>query len=132
MAGYTLVNLREVEDQAAKFGFGPNMESRFASEPLGLQNSGISYHRLAPGFRQPFGHRQKRQEELYVIVGGSARAKLDDEVVELKAGDALRVPPETARCFEGGPEGAEFLAFGAPNTGGPATDAEQLPNWWTD
>lgn len=131
MAGHTIANLKEVEDQAPKFGLSPNVEARFATAPLELENSGISYQRLAPGFRQPFGHRHERQEELYVVVGGSARMKLDDEIVELRHWDAVRVPPETTRQFEAGPEGVEFLAFGAPNTGASlAADAEALPDWW--
>ena len=130
MGGYTIVNLKEVEDQAPKFGFSPNLEARFASAPLGLESSGISYQRLAPNFRMPFGHKHKLQEELYVLVSGSVRAKLDDEVVELKPWDALRVPNETMRCFEAGPHGAEILAFGAPKTA--AGDVEMTPNWWRD
>jgi mannose-6-phosphate isomerase-like protein (cupin superfamily) len=130
MAGYTIVNLKEVEDQAPKFGFAPNLEARFAKEPLEMQNSGVSYQRLAPGFRGPFGHRHEVQEELYVIVGGSGRVKIDDEVKELKAWDAVRVAPETMRCFEAGPEGIEILAFGAPRTG--PSDAEVVENWWAD
>lgn len=130
MAGYTIVNLMEVEDQAPKFGFSPGMEARFARVPLGLENSGLSHFRLAPGFRQPFGHRHKEQEEVYVLVGGSARMKLGDEVIELKPWDALRVSPRTVRAFEAGPEGADILAFGAPNTEN--RDAETLPDWWTD
>jgi mannose-6-phosphate isomerase-like protein (cupin superfamily) len=132
VAGYTVVNLKEVEDQAPGFGLSPDLEARFASRPLELQNSGMSYQRLAPGFRMPFGHKHKRQEELYVLVSGSARLKLDDEVVELRAWDAVRVPSERMRNFEAGPDGAEILAFGAPNTGSPAEDVEQAPNWWTD
>ena len=133
MAGYTIINLKEVEDQAPKFGYAPNLEARFATVPLGLRNSGVSYQRLAPDFRMPFGHKHKRQEELYVLVRGSARIKLDDEIVDLKRWDAVRVPPETTRQFEAGPDGAEILAFGAPNTGSSAgADAEPVPNWWTD
>jgi len=132
MARYTIVNLKEVEDQAPKFGFSPNLEARFAGAPLELRNSGTSYQRLAPNFRLPFGHKHKLQEELYVLVSGSARLKLDDEVVGLKAWDAVRVPPEIMRCFEAGPDGAEILAFGAPNTGPPAADTEPTPNWWSD
>jgi len=103
MAGYTLVNLKEVEDQASKFGHSPNLEARFARVPLGLENSGLSYFRLAPDFRVPFGHKHRRQEEVYVLLGGSARMKLDDEVIELKPWDAIRVPGETMRGFEAGP-----------------------------
>ncbi len=131
MAGYTSVNLKEVEDQAPKFGHSPNLEARFARVPLELENSGISYFRFAPNFRIPFGHKHQQQEEIYVLVGGSARAKLGDEVVELKAWDAVRVSPETVRGFEAGPEGAEYIAFGAPNTEN--RDAEPAPpNWWAD
>ncbi len=108
MAGYTIVNLKEVEDQAPKFGYSPNLEARFARVPLELENSGISYFRLAPNFRIPFGHKHRQQEEVYVLVGGSARMKLDEEVVELKTWDAIRVPGETTCGFEAGPEGAEY------------------------
>lgn len=73
MAGYTIVNLKEVEDQAPKFGYAPNLEARFARVPLGLENSGVSYFRVAPNLRVPFGHGHERQEEFYVFVGGSAR-----------------------------------------------------------
>jgi mannose-6-phosphate isomerase-like protein (cupin superfamily) len=133
VAGYTLVNLKEVEDQAPRFGFAPNLEARFATVPLGLEKSGISYQRFAPNFRFPFGHKQKEQEELYVLLSGSGRVKLEDEIVELKTWDAVRVPPEIMRCFEAGPEGVEILAFGAPHAGSsPADDAEVAPNWWTD
>ncbi len=124
MAGYTIVNLKEVEDQAPKFGHAPNLEARFARVPLGLDNSGMSY------FRVPFGHSHEREEVVYVLVGGSARMKLGDGVVELKGWDAVRVPLETVRGFEAGSEGAEYLAFGAPNTEN--RDARPAPDWWTD
>jgi mannose-6-phosphate isomerase-like protein (cupin superfamily) len=128
---HTVVNLKDVENAAEKFGFAPDMEARFAARDLGLQNSAISYQALAPNFRQPFGHRHEEQEELYVVVSGSGRIKIDDEVVELKTLDAVRVPPEAARALEGGPDGIAFIAIGAPAGGGsPANDAEQLPGWW--
>ena len=133
MSRYTKANLREVEDQAARFGLSPNLEGRFATIALELRNSAMTYQRLAPNFRFPFGHRQTRQEEVYVVLGGSARVKFDDEILELGPWDALRVAPATVRCFEGGPEGVEMLAFGAPNTGpSPGADAEVVTDFWTD
>src|ERR671936_2185914 len=104
MADYTVVNLKEVEDQAPKFGLSPQLEMRMARVALDLQNSGISYQRIAPNFRVPFGHKHKNQEEIYVVVNGSLRAKLEDEVVEMRQWDAIRVPKETMRGFEAGPE----------------------------
>jgi len=129
MADYTLVNLKEVEDQAPKFGLSPQLEMRMARVALGLENSGISYQRIAPNFRLPFGHKHKSQEEIYVLVGGSLRIKLEDEVVDLKPFDAVRVSKDTMRGFEAGPEGAELIAIGAPNTG--PGDGDTVQGWWS-
>ena len=131
MATYTKLNLRQdVKDMAPQFGYAPNVEARFARINLGLENSGISYFRIAPGFRMPFGHKHGEQEEIYVVVSGSARLALDDEVVELAQWDAVRIPGPTMRALQGGPEGAEVIAFGAPNTDN--KDAEMVPGWWAE
>jgi mannose-6-phosphate isomerase-like protein (cupin superfamily) len=131
MAAYTKVNLRDdVDDQAPNFGLAPDLEARMARVPLELEHSGISYQRLAPNYRVPFGHKHKNQEEIYVVVNGSMRVKLNDEVVELRQWDAVRVPKETMRGFESGAEGVEILAIGAPNTG--PGDAEVEQDWWSD
>jgi mannose-6-phosphate isomerase-like protein (cupin superfamily) len=130
MAGYTLKNLKEIEDQAPKFGLAPNLEFRVAGDPLDTEQSAISYLKVAPNYRLAFGHKHKQQEEIYVLVGGSARVKLDDEVVELRPLDAVRIAKETTRNVEAGPEGAELILFGAPKAG--PGDAEVEPEWWTD
>ena len=131
MPDFTVVNLkRDVQDMAPKFDMAPGLESRFARQNLGLENSGVSYFKLAPGFRMPFGHRHGQQEEVYVIVSGSARIKLDDEIVELEQWDVVRIPGNTWRALEGGMNGAELIAFGAPNTEN--KDAEMQPGWWSD
>jgi mannose-6-phosphate isomerase-like protein (cupin superfamily) len=128
---YTVLNLKEVENQGVNFGIPEDKYlSRMARVPLGCENSGVSYEWLAPGYRQPFGHRHKRQEEIYVLVSGSMRAKLDDDIVELQPWSALRIAPDTMRALEAGPEGAELIAIGAPNTG--PGDAETVPGWWAD
>jgi mannose-6-phosphate isomerase-like protein (cupin superfamily) len=128
MAGFTRVNLKEVEDLAPGFGYAPGLESRFARASLGLSASGLSYFRYAPRFRMPFGHRHTEQEEIYVVLSGGLKGKLDDEFVELGPWDAVRVAPGTVRAFEAGPEGAEVLVFGAPSHAN--RDVEVLPGWW--
>jgi mannose-6-phosphate isomerase-like protein (cupin superfamily) len=130
MANYTKLNLREVEDQAPKFDLSPELEFRSARVPLELENAGLSYLRVAPNYRMPFGHRHNVQEEVYIVLDGSARLKLDDEIIELRPWDAVRVAKETVRNFEGGPEGATVIAFGAPNTG--PGDGPPIPGWWSD
>ena len=131
MADYTKLNLkRDVEDSATKFGLSPALETRFAREELSLEKSGVTYLRLAPGERMPFGHTHKEQEEVYVVVGGAGRVKLDDEVVGLERWDAVRIAPETMRNLEAGDDGIELILFGAPNAG--PGDAEVEQGWWTD
>lgn len=130
MSGFTLKNLMDVEDSAVKFGFSPALESRFARGDLETERVGVSYQRIAPDTRAPFGHHHRSQEEIYVILGGSGRAKLDDEIVELKPFDALRVASTVTRAFESGPDGLELLAFGSGDGG--LQDAEVVPGWWSD
>ena len=127
MPGYTKINLvGDVEDMAAKYGHS-GMQSRFARRPLGLEQQGLSHLRLAPGFRMPFGHRHAEQEEVYLVLSGSARMKLGDELVDLGPLDAVRVAPEVWRGIEAGDEGADVLVTGAPNIEG---DTEMDRDWW--
>jgi mannose-6-phosphate isomerase-like protein (cupin superfamily) len=133
MAAHSILNLKEVQDMAPQFGFAPDLEARFPSNELGLEQSALSYQRLAPGFRIPFGHKHKQQEEVYVILSGSGRVKLDDEIADVRQWDLVRVPSDTTRAFEAGPDGVELLAFGAPRAGdSPREDAEMQPGWWSD
>ena len=125
---YTVRNLKEVEDAAPAFGLSPDLEARFARKPLESKQVAVSYQRLLPNVRIPFGHKHAQQEEIYVVLAGSARAKFDDETVELRQWDALRVDPETMRGIESGPDGVEFLAVGGPV--GDRNDAEIVNGWW--
>jgi mannose-6-phosphate isomerase-like protein (cupin superfamily) len=131
MAGYTVQNLKEVENQGVNFGIDPSdMELRMAKDPLECANAGISYLKLGPGFRAPFGHTHKMQEEIYILISGSARVKLNDDVIEMEPFTAVRIAQDTMRSYEGGPEGAELIAIGAPKTG--PGDGDTTPGWWSD
>jgi mannose-6-phosphate isomerase-like protein (cupin superfamily)/quinol monooxygenase YgiN len=123
---HTRVALADVPDSAGPGGFGEMGEARFANDALGTRATGVSVQRLNPGVRQPFGHRHHRAEEVYVVLAGAGRVKLDDETVDLATGDALRVAPGVARAFEAGPEGLELLACGPRHRG----DGEILMGWW--
>jgi mannose-6-phosphate isomerase-like protein (cupin superfamily) len=128
MSGFTHANLLEIEDSAVKGGLSPALESRFARSTLETAQVGLSYQRIAPETRAPFGHHHRQQEEIYVILGGSGHANLAGKIVDLRPLDALRVAPEVTRAFEAGPEGLELLAFGSGEGG--LQDAEVEPNWW--
>jgi mannose-6-phosphate isomerase-like protein (cupin superfamily) len=130
MSGYTKKNLRaDVENQAPNFGMPAELEARFARRALGGETLGLSLLTLAPNFRIPFGHRHEGQEEVYVVLRGSATVKVDDEIVELGQWDAIRFDTNTMRAVQAGPDGVEYLAFGA---GDDPRDAEIVQGWWSD
>jgi uncharacterized cupin superfamily protein len=127
MADFTKLNLKDdVENASERFGLAPDMEARFARRAMGLEGGGFSYQKLAPDFRSPIAHRHRTQEEVYVIVSGGGRIKIEDEIHELRQWDSIRLPPGTARAFEAGPDGLELLAIGFGEGG----DAEQLKEFW--
>jgi mannose-6-phosphate isomerase-like protein (cupin superfamily) len=126
VAGYAKANVKELEDSAVEFGLAPSLEARFARRALAAERSGLSYQRFAPRFRQPFGHHHGAQEEIYVILSGGGRMKLDGNVIDVRPWDAVRVAPETRRAFEAGPDGLELLVFGAGESG----DAEMHQGFW--
>ena len=128
MGGFTKTNLKsDVENQAPKFGMPDELEARFARRAIDGKTLGLSHIQLAPGFRMPFGHKHQGQEEVYVVVRGSARIKVDDEIVELGEWDVIRFDSDTMRNVEAGPDGVEYLAFGA---GDDRQDVEMVQNWW--
>jgi mannose-6-phosphate isomerase-like protein (cupin superfamily) len=131
---FTLRNLKaDLEDYGPRFGGAPDLEFRAATKALELERSGLTYQRVPPGYRFPYGHTHATQEEVYVVVGGSGRMKVDDDIIGLQPWDAVRVPPGTWRGYEAGPDGLELLVIGAPNLGDdPREDVEGARDWWTD
>ena len=124
-----MVNLHGVENQAPNFGMPDEMQARFARTPIGGETLGLSLFTLAPGFRIPFGHKHVTQEEVYVVIRGSARIRVEDEVVELGELDAIRFDRDTMRDVEAGPDGVDYLAFGA---GTDPAEVEMVQGWWSD
>jgi quercetin dioxygenase-like cupin family protein len=122
------MNLSEVKDSAPGFGADEFQEARFAREDLEAEQAGLAHIKVKPGKRMPFGHKHDEAEEIYVVIAGSGRIKLDDEIVDVVELDAIRIAPEVGRCIEGGPDGISVLAMGAHHD----KDGEVLPNWWTD
>ena len=94
---------QDLEDVGSNFDGAPDLEFRLATDALELEQCGLSYQRIPPGYRFPYGHTHTEQEEVYVVVRGSGRMKLDDEIVELKEWDAVRVPPVRGEATKPGP-----------------------------
>jgi mannose-6-phosphate isomerase-like protein (cupin superfamily) len=125
---FTHKKLTDVKDSAPEFGMEEIQEARFAKDDLDAGQTGVSHHRLKPGKRTPFGHKHEQAEEVYVVIAGSGRMKLDDEIIEVETLDAIRVSPEVVRAFEAGDDGLEVIAAGTRHDG----DGEIIQNWWAD
>jgi quercetin dioxygenase-like cupin family protein len=128
MSSYTIKNLMDVEDSAGESA--PELEARFARKHLDSEHLGVSYFRYAPGFRSPFGHSHREQEEAYVVISGSGRVRLDEEILPLRPWDVVRVAADVVRGFEGGPQGLEIIAVGGDRPEG--GDGVPARDWWTD
>jgi mannose-6-phosphate isomerase-like protein (cupin superfamily) len=125
---YTLKKLTDVEDSGLKFGMAEIQEARFAGGDLEAEQTGVSLHNVKAGRRQPFAHKHDQAEEIYVVLSGSGRVKLDDEIVGIEKLDAIRVSPGVMRAFEAGDSGLQLLAFGPHHEG----DGEVVQGWWAD
>lgn len=125
---YTKLKLTDAEDMAPSFGLAEIGEARFPTEQLEAEDTGLSHQKLSAGVRQPFAHRHERAEEVYVVLSGGGRVKLDGEILEIGKLDAIRVAPGVTRNFEAGEDGLELLAFGARHKG----DGEVIQGWWSD
>src|SRR4051812_29767780 len=132
MPPFTRRNLRaDLEDVGPRFDGAPGLEFRLATKALELEHCGLSYQRVPPGYRFPYGHTHLTQEEVYVVVRGGGRMKVGEEIFALALWDAVRVPPGAWRGYEAGPEGLEILVIGAPNLGdAPREDVEGRRDWW--
>ena len=125
---YARINIDDVEDLAAKFGMGELGEARYLRDDVGADRIGLTFYRMNPGKRTGFGHRHKEAEEIYVVLAGSGRIKLDDDIVALRPLDSIRMAPGVTRALEAGPEGLEVLAFGPRHE----DDAEMVADFWPE
>jgi len=121
---FTHVNLKKIDDSSQHDG----LESHFGRRHLDSEHLGVSYFRYAPGFRLETGHSHRVQEEVYVVIGGSARLKLDDEILAVGPLDAIRVAPGVFRGFEAGPDGLEVIAVGSDRPEG--GDGVHTDDFW--
>ena len=128
MSSYTKTNIKELDNSAEQFGLGDHLETRFARKAMGLEQFGFSYQKLQPNFRQPFGHSHGGQEEVYLVLEGGGRIKVEDEIVDLAQWDAIRIPPDVTRALEAGDSGMAFIAIG----GQPSGDSDLKQGWWDD
>jgi mannose-6-phosphate isomerase-like protein (cupin superfamily) len=112
MPSYTTINLLEVENVIGDRA--PGIDGRFTRSQLDSRDLWVSRFTYAANMRSPMAHSHREQEEAYVVIAGSGKVLLDDEIIDLQQWDVLRVAPEVVRAFEGGPEGLDMIAVGGP------------------
>lgn len=125
---FTHKKITEVKDMGPEMGAEGRAEVRFAGADFDAEQTGFTHHVLKPNVHSAFGHRHQEAEEVYIVLRGSGRMKLDDEIIEIEELDVIRVSPEVWRGFSAGPDGLEALAFGARHV----NDGEVDPQWWIE
>ncbi|MDX6492287.1 MAG: hypothetical protein QOH02_222 [Gaiellaceae bacterium] len=128
MSDYAIANLKEIDDSAGDYA--PDLEAHFARKHLDSDHLGVSYFRYGPGFRSPMGHSHREQEEAYVVISGSGRIRINDEILPLRQWDVVRVAPKALRALEGGDDGLEIIAIGSDRPEG--GDGVPETDWWVD
>ncbi len=129
MTDYTKLNLDDVKDLAPDFGMETLGQARFARQALGAERIGLAHYRVNPGQRAGFGHRHQQSEEIYVMLSGSGRFRVQDDVFDVGPRDVVYCGPGAMRAWEAGPDGLEMLAFGAHAEG---EELHMEQGWWTD
>jgi uncharacterized cupin superfamily protein len=95
------------------------------AKQLGAKSMGARLWRLQPG-QASTKHRHRKEEELYVLLEGRGRARIDDELLTLEPHDTLLVEPSSIRqLFNDTDEDQLWLVVGAPPE--PANTLEMTP-----
>jgi len=132
-APYTHKKLTDVKDIAPDFGLGDFQAVRFASSDLETEDTGLAHQHIKPGKRPPLAHKHENAEEVYVVIAGSGRLKVDDDILDVEQLDAIRVAPSAMRAWQAGPDGLDVLAFGPRHEGdGEILKGEEATAWWGD
>jgi mannose-6-phosphate isomerase-like protein (cupin superfamily) len=129
MSGHTIRRLDEIPDA---FGGEYPGTMRFLTGPLDAEQVAVTHRDMPPGSggKGGYGHRHKTQEEIYFVVSGRLQFKLDDEIIDVDGGSAVRVAPEVVRSvWNDGPDNAQLLIFSV-RMDNPRDDAEIVEDFW--
>jgi mannose-6-phosphate isomerase-like protein (cupin superfamily) len=108
---------------------------RMLAGPLGCEQVALTWRRMPQhtGGKGSYGHRHKSQEELYFVLAGELQFKLGDDVVDVPAGSAVRVPASTWRSvWNDKPEDAELVIVSTKAASPEDAEAELLPDFWPE
>lgn len=99
-------------------GEGPGGMVRKTRRATGTRAFGFNYFAIPPGVEgREHNHTDSKQEEVYFVVKGGGKMRIDGEELDLMPGRFVRVDPESTRVPIAGDEGLELVTFGAPVEG---------------
>jgi quercetin dioxygenase-like cupin family protein len=130
MADYTLTTLEDAPDVLGDY---PG-EMRMMTFPLECEQVALTWRRMPAqtGGKGSYGHRHKTQEEVYFVVEGTLQFKVEDEILEIGPGTAVRVPPGTIRSVWNEGPGDVVLIMTSTRIDDVIADVEQIPNFWPE
>ena len=128
MGDYQIVKLDDVDDWLGEY---PG-EMRGITYAIGAEEVALTYRRMPQhtGSKGSYGHRHKTQEEIILVLAGKLQFKLDEEVVDVRARTAVRIPPQTVRgIWNDEPEEAELVIV-SKKIDDPQGDVETVEGFW--
>ncbi|MDX6425483.1 MAG: hypothetical protein QOD52_888 [Gaiellaceae bacterium] len=132
MADYQIVQLEDVDDWLGDY---PG-EMRGITYAVGAEQVALTHRRMPQhtGSKGSYGHRHETQEELYFVLSGKLLFKLNDEIVEVGARQAVRVPAQTWRgVWNDEPEDAELIIVSTRLSDDPTADTERsAEDFWPE
>jgi len=129
MSAYSVCDVGEVPDV---FGGKYPGEMKMLTGPLGTEQVAFTYRRMPQhsGGKGSYGHRHKSQEEVYYVVSGELQFKLEDDVVDVPAGTAVRVAPGTVRSVWNERTGDAELLIVSTRIDHVRDDVELVEDFW--
>jgi mannose-6-phosphate isomerase-like protein (cupin superfamily) len=127
---YTVVKREDAYDFMAQYpGFG---EMRLYTEALGDEQVAFTWRSMPEktGGKGSYGHRHKTQEEIYFVVSGRPQFKLDDDVIDVEPGTAVRVGPDVVRSVWNDGPGDVELVICSRKVDSAADDAVTVEDFW--
>lgn len=124
MAEYQVVSLEDVDDWLGDY---PG-EMRGITYAIGAEQVALTHRRMPQhtGSKGSYGHRHKKQEEIYFVLSGKLQFKLNDEIVEIGERQAVRIPPQTWRgVWNDEAEDAELIIISTRDSDDPSADTEK-------
>jgi quercetin dioxygenase-like cupin family protein len=128
MGDYTVIQRTDADDVMGEY---PG-EMRMLTFPLATEQVAVTWRHMPPdtGGKGSYGHRHKTQEEVIYVISGQLQAKLDDDVIELGPGMAVRIAPSVVRSVHNDGPGDVELMIVSNRVDDVRKDVDMVDDFW--